>query len=63
MRYAIGEILLVVIGILLALQINTWKKETQNRKLERLFKVLKEALNKIDHFNLFKSQPMIQSII
>jgi hypothetical protein len=37
MRYAIGEILLVVIGILLALQINTWKKETQNRKLEKTY--------------------------
>ena len=37
MRYAVGEILLVVIGILLALQINTWKKETQNRKLEKTY--------------------------
>ncbi len=25
-KYAIGEILLVVIGILIALQINTWNK-------------------------------------
>jgi len=31
MRYAIGEIVLVVIGILIALQINTWN---ENRKLE-----------------------------
>ena len=37
MRYAVGEILLVVVGILLALQINTWKKETQNRKLEKTY--------------------------
>ncbi|WP_191858961.1 DUF6090 family protein [Hanstruepera ponticola] len=29
--YAIGEIVLVVIGILIALQINTWNKEKQNR--------------------------------
>lgn len=28
--YAIGEIILVVIGILIALQINTWNKEKQN---------------------------------
>ena len=27
MIYAIGEIILVVIGILIALQINTWKEE------------------------------------
>jgi len=26
-RYAIGEIVLVVIGILIALQINSWNKE------------------------------------
>lgn len=33
--YAIGEIFLVVIGILLALQINTWSKENHNLKLEK----------------------------
>ena len=32
--YAIGEIVLVVIGILLALQINTWNKEKQNKAHE-----------------------------
>ena len=35
--YAIGEILLVVIGILLALQINTWNEERTLRKKERLY--------------------------
>jgi hypothetical protein len=30
--YAIGEIILVVIGILLALQINTWNEESKNQK-------------------------------
>ena len=34
MRYAIGEILLVVIGILIALQINAWNGERKDRKLE-----------------------------
>jgi len=29
-RYAIGEIVLVVIGILIALQINTWNEERKN---------------------------------
>lgn len=32
--YAIGEIVLVVIGILIALQINTWNKEKQSRAHE-----------------------------
>ncbi|MEZ2414405.1 DUF6090 family protein [Muriicola sp. E247] len=33
-KYAIGEILLVVIGILIALQINTWNEERKNHKRE-----------------------------
>ncbi|OZV68002.1 DUF6090 family protein [Winogradskyella aurantia] len=32
--YAIGEIILVVIGILIALQINNWNQEQQDRKKE-----------------------------
>ena len=35
-RYAIGEIVLVVIGILIALQINTWNAEKKARELEYL---------------------------
>ncbi|WP_223035014.1 DUF6090 family protein [Hanstruepera marina] len=43
--YAIGEIVLVVIGILIALQINTWNKEKQNRVHEKtILKNLKEDL-------------------
>ena len=34
MRYAIGEIVLVVIGILIALSINNWNEESQLKKLE-----------------------------
>ena len=34
MAYAIGEIVLVVIGILIALQINTWNEEKKNNRLE-----------------------------
>jgi len=33
--YAIGEIALVVIGILIALQINNWNQERKNKVLER----------------------------
>ena len=33
LKYAIGEIVLVVIGILIALQINNWKQENKDHKL------------------------------
>ena len=35
MRYAIGEIVLVVIGILIALSINNWNQEKNDTKLSR----------------------------
>jgi len=34
-RYAIGEIVLVVIGILIALQINTWNQDRMDRRSEK----------------------------
>ncbi len=37
LKYAIGEILLVVIGILIALQVNTWNEEQKGRKKEQLY--------------------------
>lgn len=53
--YAVGEIVLVVIGILLALQINTWNKEKQIKVLERSTLVgLKEDLE--IHKELLKEQ-------
>ena len=47
MRYAIGEIVLVVIGILIALQVNNWN-ETGKSKSEsnRLLNDLKQELEK-----------------
>jgi hypothetical protein len=40
MRYAIGEIILVVIGILIALQVNNWNEQRKERNFE--LKMLKE---------------------
>ncbi len=37
LKYAIGEIVLVVIGILIALQINNWNEENKNEKAEQNF--------------------------
>ena len=45
MRYAIGEIVLVVIGILIALQINNWNQERiQVKELEGLKKSISSAI-------------------
>jgi len=40
LKYAIGEIVLVVIGILIALQINNWNENRKERQIEE--KILKE---------------------
>jgi hypothetical protein len=34
LKYAIGEVILVMIGILLALQINNWNEERKNTIIE-----------------------------
>lgn len=53
-RYAIGEIALVVIGILIALQINNWNESQKLRKVEE--KLLQELRNDLyvtlDELNL-----------
>jgi hypothetical protein len=44
-KYAIGEVILVVIGILLALQINTWNEDRKNHQRElKLLNELKTNL-------------------
>ncbi len=44
-KYAIGEIILVVIGILIALQINNWNEERKNRVVEtQLLENLRSSL-------------------
>jgi Family of unknown function (DUF6090) len=37
LRYAIGEILLVVIGILIALQVNNWNENQKQKKQETIY--------------------------
>ena len=53
LKYAIGEIVLVMIGILLALQVNTWNnnrelKKEEQKVLKSLFKEFNENLIKFD---------------
>lgn len=47
LRYAVGEILLVVIGILIALQINNWNEERKIHIYEQ--KILSDLLHTIDN--------------
>ena len=44
-KYAIGEIILVVIGILIALQINTWNQNRIYLKIEK--QLLSELLENL----------------
>ena len=52
--YAIGEIVLVVIGILIALQINIWNESRKNKEnIERILKeIQQDLLNDIQEFGL-----------
>jgi hypothetical protein len=60
LAYAIGEIFLVVIGILIALQINNWNEDLKIKKKEKLYvdRIKEEALWNIDildkQINLYK---------
>lgn len=53
LKYAIGEIMLVVIGILIALQISNWNVDIQNSKQEReiLTQLLNEYNNNLEQIN------------
>ncbi|MBD0832417.1 DUF6090 family protein [Aestuariibaculum sediminum] len=54
-KYAIGEIVLVVIGILIALQINNWNEISKEKQLEALY--LKNMLNDLkDQKNSIETQ-------
>ncbi|NNE03400.1 MAG: hypothetical protein HKN52_09560 [Eudoraea sp.] len=57
-RYAIGEILLVVIGILIALQINNWNedKKTSAYEVKMLGEVRNELIKDTIYFNMIKKR-------
>ncbi|PNQ73628.1 hypothetical protein C1T31_04625 [Hanstruepera neustonica] len=61
-KYALGEIILVVIGILIALQINNWNQNriTQNNQEKYLLLLKNETLNNLNE--LKSAQNTIQSI-
>lgn len=54
--YAIGEILLVIVGIIIALQINNWneKRITQNRIDSRLISLISDLETEIEELNDIK---------
>ena len=52
LKYAIGEIVLVMIGILLALQVNNWNEVKKERKLEDEY-LEKITLNIKDDINQY----------
>jgi hypothetical protein len=65
LKYAFGEIILVVIGILIALQINTWNNDNQQTKIElKYLEEIKQNLTKdiasID-FNIAFNKSKLQS--
>jgi len=70
MRYAIGEIFLVVIGILIALQINNWNQNRiENQVEKRLLKELHENLEyneqtlKSDIAEEYKSMHSVKQVL
>lgn len=51
--YAVGEIVLVIAGILLALQIDTWNSDRQSQAaidgyLEKIARIISEDLNQLN---------------
>ncbi|MBT8297953.1 MAG: hypothetical protein KJO52_06425 [Maribacter sp.] len=63
LKYAIGEIILVVIGILIALQINNWNQDRINANEElSILKSLKAGLKKDQADILYNKSYFIESI-
>ncbi len=59
MRYAIGEIVLVVIGILIALQINNWNEQNKEDKIEH--KYLQRLVIDLAVDSLYYDQKIVES--
>lgn len=53
LKYAIGEIVLVVIGILIALQINNWNQSKKDQKLEQQYycRLLEDVKQDYNNYN------------
>lgn len=53
LKYAVGEIVLVVIGILIALQINNWNQYKKDRKLEKQYycRLLEDVKQDLINYN------------
>jgi hypothetical protein len=63
LKYAVGEIVLVVIGILIALQINTWNEENKSAKKENTFLInLYEDL-KADSIRLHEIKTTLETAV
>lgn len=65
-RYAIGEILLVVVGILIALQVNTWNTHRKNHQLEQV--ILQDMSDNLEadmfdlHFDIRRDSLIVSKI-
>ena len=57
LKYAFGEIILVVIGILIALQINNWNQNSKERNVEQEYLV---SLNEEFNYTLIELEKMIK---
>ncbi|WP_298536124.1 hypothetical protein [uncultured Algibacter sp.] len=68
--YALGEILLVMVGILLALEVNQWNEEKNDQRIENtaLLNLKAEFITNQEHFNIlydikFKNEKKYRSYL
>ena len=65
LKYAIGEIVLVIVGIIIALQINNWNQDrlTQNRIESRLLNLIGDVENEVEEMDEVKESAKLRIII